>query len=67
MRKSEGCSETWRLPLSARDHVDEDRFRAVNEALLPILADRIASMRSREIDDQLWQAAIGDVQTPGLG
>ena len=50
-----------------RDHVDEDRFRAVNEALLPILADRIASMRSREIDDQLWQAAIGEVQAgPGL-
>ena len=50
-----------------RDHVEEDRFRAVNEALLPILADRIASMRSREVDDQLWQAAIGDVQVgPGL-
>ena len=47
---------------AGRDHVDEDRFRAVNEALLPILADRIASMRSREADDQLWQAAIGDVQ-----
>ena len=44
-----------------RDHVDEDRFRAVNEALLPILGDRIASMRSRETDNQLWQAAIGNI------
>ena len=50
-----------------KDHVDEDRFRAVNEALLPILADRIASMRSRETDDRLWRVAIGDVNAgPGL-
>jgi hypothetical protein len=27
-------------------NVESDRFRAVNEALLPILADRIASLRS---------------------
>ena len=40
------------------EHVEEDRFRAVNEALLPILADRIASMRSREADNELWQAAF---------
>ena len=40
------------------EHVEEDRFRAVNEALLPILADRIASMRSREADNELWRAAF---------
>ena len=40
------------------EHVEEDRFRAVNEALLPILADRIAFMRSREADNELWQAAF---------
>ena len=43
------------------DHVEEDRFRAVNEALLPILADRVAAMRSRETDYELWQAAFGEV------
>ncbi len=36
------------------EHVEADRFRAVNDALLPILADRIASMRSRTADDELW-------------
>ena len=40
------------------EHVEDDRFRAVNDALLPILADRIASMRSREADNGLWQAAL---------
>ena len=39
-------------------HVKEDRFRAVNDALLPILADHIASLRSRQPDDELWQQAI---------
>lgn len=45
------------------EHVKGDRFRAVNEALLPILGDRIASMRSRKTDDGLWQTAFGDVDT----
>ena len=50
-----------------KDHVAEDRFRAVNEALLPILGDRIASMRSRESDSKLWQAALGKIGAgPGL-
>ena len=40
------------------EHVHEDRFRSVNEALLPILADRISSLRSRSTDDELWQAAV---------
>ena len=43
------------------EHAGEDRFRAVNEGLLPILGDRIASMRSREADNALWQAALGEV------
>ena len=43
-------------------HVDEDRFRAVNEALLPVLGDRIASMRLREIDSALWQTAFGEAR-----
>ena len=42
-------------------HVEDDRFRAVNDALLPILADRIASMRSRGVDDELWQHALDGV------
>lgn len=40
------------------EHVEEDRFRAVNEALLPILADRIASMRSAKNNKELWEAAF---------
>lgn len=43
------------------EHAGEDRFRAVNEGLLPILGDRIASMRSREADNTLWQAALDNV------
>ena len=41
------------------EHANDNRFRAVNDALLPIVADRIASMRSREADDGLWQDALG--------
>ena len=43
------------------EHVEEDRFQAVNDALLPILADRIASMRSREADEYLWQNALDGI------
>ena len=41
-----------------KDHVKRDRFRAVNEALLPILADRIATMRTRKGDDTVWRLAL---------
>ena len=44
-----------------KEHAGEDRFRAVNEGLLPILGDRIASMRSREADNALWQTALGEI------
>ena len=43
------------------EHVGEDRFRAVNEGLLPILGDCIASMRSREDDSELWRIALGEI------
>lgn len=44
-----------------KEHAGEDRFRAVNEGLLPILGDHIASMRSREADNTLWQVALGEI------
>lgn len=44
-------------------HVEEDRFRAVNEGLLPILGDRIASMRALDEDDEMWKAALGSSNT----
>ena len=40
------------------EHVEKDRFRAVNDALLPILADRIASIRSQDTDNELWRNAL---------
>jgi hypothetical protein len=49
----------FRLALEAvgAGNVEFDRFRAVNEALLPILADRIAALRS-DADAQIWEAAL---------
>lgn len=41
-----------------RDHVEHDRFKAVNDALLPILADRISEMELNDTDDELWRAAL---------
>ena len=40
------------------ENVDRDRFRAVNEALLPILADRIASYRPVAWEEAIWSAAL---------
>lgn len=39
-------------------HVDEDRFRAINEALLPILKDRIANLYTDRSERDLWQNAV---------
>ena len=43
-------------------HVEEDRFRAVNDALLPVLADRIASLRKADSkadrDRDVWEKAF---------
>ena len=49
-----------RLGIAAvgKAHVTEDRFHAVNEALLPILADRIANLPSGDSDNDVWQAAV---------
>ena len=47
-----------------KDHVQSDRFRAVNDALLPILADRIGTMPSGQIDEDLWRAALKLPPTP---
>ena len=42
-------------------HVEEDRFRAVNDALLPVLADRIAGLRKTDSDRDVWEKAFDSV------
>ena len=39
-------------------HVDEDRFKALNTALLPILADGISALVAREGDAEIWTTAF---------
>ena len=39
-------------------HARREPFRAVNEALLPILADRIANLPSGAGDDAVWEEAV---------
>jgi hypothetical protein len=39
-------------------HVERDRFGAVNEALLPILADRVAFLCTSDADAAIWQGAF---------
>jgi hypothetical protein len=39
-------------------HVEQDRFGAVNEALLPILADRVAFLRPSAADIAIWKRAF---------
>ena len=43
-----------------REHVEQDRFRAVNEALLPILADRISALRSAADDREAWRKTFSE-------
>lgn len=43
-----------------REHVEQDRFRAVSEALLPILADRISALRSADDDNEAWKEAFSE-------
>lgn len=43
---------------AAGEHVEADPFQAVNGALLPILADGLATTQSN--DDPLWRAVIED-------
>lgn len=48
-----------------QEHVERDRFHAVNEALLPILADRIAALRSRDGDVEIWKNAFSNEDVHG--
>ena len=60
-RRAEGIGKMLaRLAVEAvgQEHVEQDRFRAVNEALLPILADRISALRSADDDQEAWKEAL---------
>lgn len=46
------------LEAVGEEHVESDRFRAINDALLPILADRVAEMGMGGLDEQLWTDAL---------
>ena len=46
-----------------KNHVEQDRFHAVNEALLPILTDRIAALRSNNKSKNTWKKAFKDFDT----
>lgn len=39
-------------------NVSKDRFAAVNEALLPILYDRVSRLKVQRADEKLWDKAI---------
>ena len=41
-------------------HFQRDFFRSVNEALLPILEDRIANLRKDDSGSKLWQQPLGE-------
>jgi hypothetical protein len=45
------------LEAAGAGNVEADRFRAVNDALLPILADRVAFLRA-DSDAELWDRAL---------
>jgi hypothetical protein len=45
------------LEAAGAGNVEADRFRAVNDALLPILADHVASLRA-DADAELWEVAL---------
>lgn len=46
-----------------KNHVEPDRFHAVNEALLPILTDRVAAMRSKDDSESIWKNAFNSSDT----
>ncbi len=48
------------------ENVREDRFRAVNEALLPVLEDRIANLREDASKIDIWGKVVGDTVTEPL-
>lgn len=41
-----------------KQNVRMDRFRAVNDALIPILSDRLTTMIPIESDEELWRSAL---------
>jgi hypothetical protein len=41
-------------------HVERDRFHAVNEALLPILADRVSVLKGQNEADDPWKSAFSE-------
>lgn len=43
------------------NNVEADPLRAVNEALLPILADRISALRSSSSEQEIWSEALEPV------
>ena len=68
-RGTEVGSILTRLAIEAvgAKNVNGDRFRAVNEALLPILADRVSALRSSAPDQELWSQALEPIAgLPGL-
>lgn len=50
----------WQLAAEAvgNEHVAKDPFRAVNEALLPILADRVAVLKAEARTGEIWAKAV---------
>ena len=48
-----------------KEHVDRDRLRAVNEALLPILADRISTLRARNDGKEVWEHVFSQSDIQG--
>ena len=46
------------LEAVGRPHLAHNQFKAINEALLPILADRITGMRLEEHESDLWRTAL---------
>ena len=57
-----------RLAIEAvgEDHVDSDRLRALNNALLPILADRLANTRLDKDNNEIWRKAFDVVSSREL-
>ena len=49
---------TLAITAAGTAHVHQDRFRAVNEALLPILEDRIARLRTDDNGTDVWQESV---------
>ena len=49
-----------------KTHVDENQFHAVNEALLPIMADRISNLKVDKSVGDLWKNALAETNSTQL-